>query len=284
VDRDPGVGERPASAAAAFAFICSTLAAVGLAVVYGRGGQPQAEGALLAVSLGGLGVGAVLWGERFLPQATVEEERHQLVMPEDEEAAARDFERGEEYIHRRRFLARLMTAAAGALGVAALFPIRSLGPSPGRALDETDWKPGLPLVGDDGRPIKATDLEVGGVLTAYPPGYTGAGDTPVVVIRLDPSDITELPGRESWSPQGYIAYSKICTHAGCPVGLYQRQNRRLLCPCHQSAFDVVNGARPLFGPATRALPQLPIQIDPDGTIRAQSDFTEPVGPGFWNHP
>ena len=79
-----------------------------------------------------------------------------------------------------------------------------------------------------------------------------------------------------------IAYSKICTHVGCPVGLYQADTHELLCPCHQSTFDVLDGARPRFGPATRSLPQLPLAVDGDGFLTAQSDFTEPVGPGFWN--
>jgi ubiquinol-cytochrome c reductase iron-sulfur subunit len=89
-------------------------------------------------------------------------------------------------------------------------------------------------------------------------------------------------GRETWGPEGYVAFSKVCTHAGCPVGLYQQQFKKLLCPCHQSTFDVADGASVSFGPATRPLPQLPLEVDDDGFLRAQSDYQEPVGPGFWD--
>jgi ubiquinol-cytochrome c reductase iron-sulfur subunit len=99
---------------------------------------------------------------------------------------------------------------------------------------------------------------------------------------VEPGLLQPVKGRETWSPQGFVAYSKICTHAGCPVGLYQAQLHELLCPCHQSNFDVLSGARPLFGPAAVALPQLPLRITPDGFLAATGDFSEPVGPYFWH--
>jgi len=102
-----------------------------------------------------------------------------------------------------------------------------------------------------------------------------------VLIRISTSDFTTRPGRETWGPSGYVAYSKLCTHLGCPVGLYEQQLEQLVCPCHQSMFDVTNGCEPNFGPAPRPLPQLPIYVDGRGLIRAQSDYLEPVGPGFW---
>ncbi len=134
----------------------------------------------------------------------------------------------------------------------------------------------------DGRPVRVDTLQVGGTLTAFPLGAEKAGDSSVVLIRLASGQLRPRPGRESWSPQGYVAYSKICPHVGCPVGLYQADTQELLCPCHQSTFDVLDGARPNFGPATRSLPQLPLAIDPQGFLIAQDDFDEPVGPGFWN--
>jgi ubiquinol-cytochrome c reductase iron-sulfur subunit len=103
-----------------------------------------------------------------------------------------------------------------------------------------------------------------------------------VLVRVDPARLRTRKGRESWAPQGNLAFSKICTHVGCPVGLYQESTHELLCPCHQSTFDVLDGARPVFGPATRSLPQLPLAVDPEGYLVAQHDFDEPVGPGFWN--
>jgi ubiquinol-cytochrome c reductase iron-sulfur subunit len=119
-------------------------------------------------------------------------------------------------------------------------------------------------------------------LTVFPEGHTGSADSQTVLIRVDTSTLQPLPGRESWSPDGYLAYSKICTHAGCPVGLYEQSSNSLFCPCHQSVFDVLEGAKPIAGPATRPLPQLPLEIGADGFLRAQGDYIEPVGPGFWN--
>ena len=107
-------------------------------------------------------------------------------------------------------------------------------------------------------------------------------DAQTVLVRVGDGTLAPRPGRESWSPEGLLAFSKVCTHAGCPVGLYQADTHQLLCPCHQSAFDVLDRARPTFGPATRALPQLPLVVDDEGYVRAQSDFHEPVGPAYWD--
>jgi ubiquinol-cytochrome c reductase iron-sulfur subunit len=133
----------------------------------------------------------------------------------------------------------------------------------------------------DGTPVRLEDLAVGGVLTVFPEGFTEPADSQTLLIRLESDEYAPLPGRENWGPMGFVAYSKICTHAGCPVGLYQASNHELLCPCHQSVFDVLEGARPLSGPAERSLPQLPLAIDDDGYLVAQSDYQEPVGPAFW---
>src|SRR5690606_23092405 len=132
------------------------------------------------------------------------------------------------------------------------------------------------------RPVKVSDLEVGNVLTVFPEGKGEPEDSAVVIIRVD-EDLLELPeDRRDWAPQGCVAYSKICTHVGCPVGLYQEDTHRLVCPCHQSMFDVLRGAKPVFGPAAIPLPQLPLDVEEDGTLVARSDFEEPIGPSFWN--
>jgi ubiquinol-cytochrome c reductase iron-sulfur subunit len=130
--------------------------------------------------------------------------------------------------------------------------------------------------------VNVDGLETGGVLTVFPEGAVDAADSQTVLIRVDLLDFSPLPGREDWSPDGYLAYSKICTHAGCPVGLYEAQTQQLFCPCHQSVFDAVDGAKPVSGPASRPLPQLPLEVGDDGYLRSQSDYTEPVGPAFWN--
>jgi ubiquinol-cytochrome c reductase iron-sulfur subunit len=138
------------------------------------------------------------------------------------------------------------------------------------------------VVTADGSVVTAQDLPVGGILTVFPEGHAEAADSQTVLIRVDPA-LLQLPtGRGDWAPGGLLAYSKICTHAGCPVGLYEQRTHLLFCPCHQSVFTVLDGAIPISGPAVRPLPQLPLELDADGTIRARGDFPEPVGPGFWN--
>ncbi len=265
------------------AFVVATLAGLGLAVTYWLGGQTQLEGALLFVCLGGLGFGITLWGRSLMAQGPFIQERENLIGSEEDQAAFKDsFVRGEESFERRRTLLRLLLGGFGALGLALVFPIRSLGPNPGRTLFHTQWRQGSRMVRNDGHPVRVQDLQVGGVLTVYPEGAVGNDDSQTVLIRPAETPITTKPGREDWSPDGYLAFSKLCTHAGCPVGLYEHQRKQLLCPCHQSTFDVLQGCQPSFGPATRPLPQLPIMVDDQGFFRARSDYTEPVGPGFWN--
>jgi ubiquinol-cytochrome c reductase iron-sulfur subunit len=179
-----------------------------------------------------------------------------------------------------------MAGAVGALGLAALFPIRSLGPRPGRGLKETPYRAGIRIVTEDGEPIAADTLPVDGVLTVFPEGHTDAADAPTLLIKLAPGRNDPKPGREDWvvsdATGELVAYSKLCTHMGCPVGLYQAEEGLLLCPCHQSTFDVPDHSRPVFGPATRSLPQLPLGVDDDGYLVAEGDFSGPVGPGFWD--
>jgi ubiquinol-cytochrome c reductase iron-sulfur subunit len=269
----------------ALCFVLSTAAGIGLAVVYILGGQPQLEGALLAVALGGLGAGLILWAKRLLPSEEITEARTLEPSPEPERKGLSEaIERGGADLGRRRLLARLLAGAAGALGVALLFPVRSLGPSPGRTLFVTSWRPGARAVNAAGEPIRVDDLEIGSVVTVFPEGAIGSADSQTILVRVD-SDLLELPaGRGDWAPEGYLAYSKVCTHAGCPVGLYLASVHQLRCPCHQSTFDVLRGAVPTYGPAARPLPQLPIEFGPDGQLRARSDYQEPVGPGFWDLP
>jgi ubiquinol-cytochrome c reductase iron-sulfur subunit len=271
-------GERFAS----IAFLLSAAAAIGLAVVYGQGGNVQVEGALILVCFGALGAGLVTVAHRLLPSEPYSEEREPLpTTAEERRAFAQDFERGES-VTRRRFLTGALIAAAAAIGAAAVFPIRSLGPSPGTSLERTPWRPGRRLVTEDGVAVLADDVPLDGLVTAFPEGAVGSADGQVVLVRVRPELLRPAPGREDWSPDGLIAYSKVCTHTGCPVGLYESRTRELLCPCHQSAFDVLDGARPLTGPAARALPQLPLEIDGDGTVVARDAFSEPIGPAYWN--
>jgi ubiquinol-cytochrome c reductase iron-sulfur subunit len=156
---------------------------------------------------------------------------------------------------------------------------------PQNTLSETNWKKNTLLVDSTGRSINVADVAVGGVVTVYPKGRQntdeGQAIDQTILIRLTTQDFITQPGRESWGPDGYVAYSKMCSHLGCPVGLYEQQLELLVCPCHQSMFDVTNGAEPIFGPAPRPLPQLPLFVDSKGFLRAQAGFDQPVGPGYW---
>lgn len=272
--------ERPVAVALAI----SALAAVGLAVVYGRGGQPQAEGALLFVALGAMGVGLIIWAHRLLPPGPDEEPRNPHVGTVVEQRAVADALDADQTLTRRPFLRRMLLGATGALGLAAVFPIRSLGPGPGRSLTTTPWHDGVRLVNSDNEPIRADELPLDGVVTVFPEGAVGSANGQALLIRLLPELIMAPPGRETWSPNGLIAYSKVCTHAGCPVGLYQAKSKTLLCPCHQSEFDARRHARPISGPAAAPLPQLPLRINVDGFLEATGDFSDPVGPTWWSSP
>ena len=264
------------------ALVVSTLSALALAGVYLGGGQAQLEGLFLGVSLCGLGASVVMWSKHLFPEEEVTDSRPQLTSSDEERASfTESFERGEERFTRRRFLSRLLGVASGAFGLALLFPLASLGPKPGRTLFRTGWARGKRLMVGD-RPVRVGDLQVGGLLTVFPEGGSREEDSATLLIRVEPDRLELPPERRDWAPEGYVAYSKICTHVGCPVGLYQQTSHELLCPCHQSTFNVLKAADPVFGPATRPLPQLPLDVDEEGFLVARSDYTEPVGPAFWN--
>lgn len=264
------------------ALVASMLASVGLLVVYiGDIGGAQVEGLLLAVALGGVGAAIVIWAIALLQKPLETEERHQLASPPEVRAAASDA-LGAGEITRRRMLVRLLAGAGSLLAAALVLPAFSLGPEPGRALFVTGWRKGVRVVDEDGAPIRVTDLVLDTVRTVFPEGEVGRPDSQTLLIKLRPQDLRLPDGRDAWAPDGAVAYSKICTHAGCPVGLYRAQARQLLCPCHQSTFDVVRGAVPVFGPAARPLPQLPLDVNADGELIARDGFPEPVGPSFWN--
>jgi ubiquinol-cytochrome c reductase iron-sulfur subunit len=263
------------------ALCVAIVGAVGVTIVYAFGGQPQLEGILLGLALGGLAVALIVFARRMLPAGHFVQVRDEHPEdPTDQAQAAAAFESGAEPIERRSLILKFFGVAVGALGLAALFPIRSLGTRPGLSLFHTHWRRGVRAVTPDGRPVHVDDVDVDTVLTVFPEGTDNAADSQTVLIRL-PADVP-APGPAGASIGGVVAFSKICTHAGCPVGLYQAATQELFCPCHQSTFNVRTGAKPTFGPAARSLPQLPIATDPEGFIVARGDFPEPVGPGFWN--
>lgn len=289
-------GARRAELRIAFCWSLTLVAAVGLAITYCVGGQPQAEGCLLAVGFCGLGVGLILWARDLLPghEVTAARGHHHASSTERErEAATTALMRTTEPIARRPFLAKMLGMVGGVFGLVALFPIASLGKRPHTVLYNAGWTPGARLVTEDGRPVRVGDVDPRGILTVFPEQFYSAADgtiqdTPeaaqssTMLINVGHADLKVRPGRRGWNVNGLVAFSKICTHAGCPVGLYNSQQFQLVCPCHQSTFDVLEACKPTFGPASRSLPQLPLAVNADGFIIAQSDYHEAVGPGFWN--
>ena len=274
------VEERRAERRVAISFLVCAASAVGLAIVYLRGGDPQLEGILLGLSLASVAVGFVMWANHLMPRGPFVDARHDPTSEEDDlEDVEADVERG-GILTRRKLILRTLALAVGGLGAAALFPIRSLGPDPGKSLVETPWRAGMRLVTEDGRSVRIEEVPLEGLVTVFPEGHPGSADGQAVLVRVGPGLVAPLPGREDWAPDGFVAYSKVCTHAGCPVGLYQAESHELLCPCHQSSFDVLHHARPTFGPAAAPLPQLPLHID-GGFLVARGGFSEPVGPVFW---
>ncbi len=263
----------------------TAAAGVGLFVLYFLGGQTQLEGVLWALVLGALGVGLGLWGIKLLGAHEAVEERHVLASrPGAQEALEEAFaEELGPLVRRRSVLVRALAGAGGALGLALLLPVLSLGPAPGRSLKETGWRRGLRVVDENGTPLTLEALPDDGFTTVYPEGEIGRADSQTLLIRVPKGLLRLPPERMAGVPDGtYVAYSKLCTHAGCPVGLYRARERTLLCPCHQSQFNVLDGAEPFFGPAARPLPQLPLGLSQDGFLIAMGDFSAPVGPAFWD--
>lgn len=268
--------------------VLGILAMAGFGAAYWQNGDPWVIGGTLGAGLFLLGFGLTAWGKYLMPQGPFVEERHVLAGTAEERnaMAAALVERSAVVVKRRRLLGGLFALGSGIFGIVALFPLlRSMGPVPGNSLEVTDWKKGTYLVDSTGRRVHRDTLVVGGIMTVYPEGkeHTEYGEAidQTVLIRVQDSDLVTGKGRGSWGPAGYVAYSKLCTHLGCPVGLYEQQLELLVCPCHQSMFNVRNGAVPQFGPAPRPLPQLPLHIDSNGMLQAQAGYDQAVGPGFF---
>ncbi|MHB1988774.1 MAG: Rieske 2Fe-2S domain-containing protein [Acidimicrobiales bacterium] len=270
-------------------FLLGLLGFVGFGAAYWQNWSNFLLGATMAVGFIGLGVGMVAWGKYLMPRGPFSEARHSAAPTvEEREAFIEDFSsRGKVAIERRSFLLKILGVAGGVFGIVAIFPLlRSLGPLPKLLFYKTAWKKGSYLVTAEGRRVHKDDLDKGGVLTVFPENDVGGALSQTLLIRPESADfgyVVTAPGRKTWGPAGYLAFSKVCTHAGCPVALFQEALDELLCPCHQSIFEVGPGrpATPVFGPAPRPLPQLPLYIDSKGYLRAQAPYDEPVGPGFF---
>jgi ubiquinol-cytochrome c reductase iron-sulfur subunit len=313
-DVDPAA-EKRAERQVATLFVISMLATVLFVVAYfafkvgdeptvvaGFGASTVALGLSFGVALLALGIGIIQWARKLMGDHEIVEMRHAASSPpEDREATLTQLAQGldESGIGRRPLVRNTLLGALGLLGLPLIVGLRDLGPLPGDKLYHTIWATGMRVVRDVvGTPIHVSDVQIGDLFNAEPealfpteengyPELSGVDSQiakskgAVILHRMEPSEITPSKGRENWSVDGIVAFSKICTHVGCPISLNEQQSHHLLCPCHQSTFDLTDNGRVIFGPAARPLPQLPLKVDDEGYLVAQSDFTEPVGPSFW---
>jgi ubiquinol-cytochrome c reductase iron-sulfur subunit len=295
-------------------FVVSALATIGFCVAYTEipvgkivdffplgqvGASNLALGALLGLALFAMGGGAVYWARTLMTDVEFPQERHHLESdPVVKAEAIAEFQQGvaESGFTTRPLIRRTLLGAMAVLPLPALWILRDLGPLPGNALRSTAWTAGELIINDNtvsldgtkGQGIKPADITVGSLVSARPASALSAGDefndvmikSAILLVRMDPSDIRSQQERD-WGVEGIVAFSKICTHVGCPVSLYEQQTHHMLCPCHQSTFDLTEDGKVIFGPAARSLPQLPITVNSDGYLVAVSDFTVPVGPSFW---
>jgi ubiquinol-cytochrome c reductase iron-sulfur subunit len=288
----PGQPDRRSENFVLLLFGCATLCAAAVPVVYAWDAIPnqtQFLGLALGLAFAFLSAASIVIAKRLVVTEENEEE-YSTTHPDEEEALEQLVDESGDRFTRKRLLVLAGAGAGTALGAALLTPAVSLGPVfDVSSLYRTPWRRGVRLVDEGGTVFRADDIEEATFYTAYPEHadreQMGA---PIVVVRLSPAQLRLPSARRGWAPQGILAYSKICTHAGCAVALYRKptfaptQPRpALVCPCHYSTFDPARGAEVIFGPAGRPLPQLPLEIDPEGNLRAAGNFSGPVGPAWW---
>jgi len=307
-DEDPRVAKR-AERQVSFLFILSIIGTIIFFVGYfGVGQLPEDEtnmdlirlqnvllGLGTAFAMLGIGVGVVQWGRALMPDHEWVEEREPVSNEEDRSDAANIVSDvlDESQIKRRPLLRNTLIGALAIAPLPAIGILRDLDDSADfgvERLRHTMWDTGTRLVRDvSGTPIKASDVTIGSAMHVVPDGLLDLEDNKlnekakavVLLMRLNPEDMQISEGREDWHVDGIVAYSKICTHVGCPIALYEQHTHHLLCPCHQSTYDLTQECKVIFGPASHPLPQLPITVDDEGYLVAQSDFHEPVGPAYW---
>jgi ubiquinol-cytochrome c reductase iron-sulfur subunit len=286
--------DRPAETLVAVLLFAAAVCAAGFVAVYALGDVPrrtQFLGLSLGLALALISAALIVLAKRLVPQEQLEES---YPLPRQHEREEEDVAQLVEESGTRFTRKRLLLFGAGAagltLGAALVAPAASLGPIlDADSLFETPWLRGRRLVDEAGRPMRAKEIETDTFYTAYPEGADREQfGSPIVVVRLDPAALRLPSGRAGWAPSGILAYSKICTHAGCAIALYRKPTfpptqpkPALVCPCHYSTFDPATGGTVLFGPAGRPLPQLPLYVDPAGHLRAAGNFSGAVGPSWW---
>ncbi|MGW0733289.1 cytochrome bc1 complex Rieske iron-sulfur subunit [Streptomyces sp. NPDC002851] len=251
-----------------------------------------ALGLTLGIALFCIGAGAVHWARTLMSDVETAQERHPIeATPEVKAKVMEDFAAGakDSALGRRKLIRNTMFGALAMVPLSGVVLLRDLGPLPEDKLRHTAWSKGKMLVNmNTNEPLRPEDVAVGSLTFAMPEGMTEhdhdfqteIAKAALMIVRLQPEDIKDKRELE-WSHEGVVAYSKICTHVGCPISLYEQQTHHVLCPCHQSTFDLTDGARVIFGPAGHALPQLRIGVNEEGYLEALGDFEEPVGPAFW---
>jgi ubiquinol-cytochrome c reductase iron-sulfur subunit len=289
----PGEPDTRAELAVVVLLALATICAAGFIYVLATGSLPnrtQFEGIALGLALAFTAAALILISKRLIVTEELEEEYPAPEHRQEQAAISQLVRESGSPFTRKRLLKGAAGAAAGALGLAFIAPAVGLGPAfDTDELLDTPWRRGRRLVSEDGAPLRAGDVEQGAFYTAYP--EHAARDevgAPLIVVRLEPSALKLPRGRRGWAPQGIVAYSKICTHAGCAIALYRKPTfppveprPAFVCPCHYSTFDPASGGKVLFGPAGRDLPQLPLMIDPSGDLRAAGNFSGPPGPSWW---
>jgi ubiquinol-cytochrome c reductase iron-sulfur subunit len=285
---------RPAERLVLVLLALTSLAAIGFVAVYLASGDTQLLGLSLGLAFCFLAAAAIVAGKLLVDQRKAVEERAPLGDAPAAERAARiivgeraEDESPDEHLSRRRLLLGA-TGAAGALGFALVVPLASLGPRVGDAITDTPWRPGRRLVDDDGNPIPIDDVAVGSFLAAFAEGADKRDlGSSLVVVRIETAELELPPERAGWAPEGVLAFSRICPHAGCAISLFRyplfeptSPGPALVCPCHYSTFDVTTGGERIFGPAGRRLPQLPLVVDGVGHLVASGELSEPPGPSY----
>jgi ubiquinol-cytochrome c reductase iron-sulfur subunit len=275
---------------AATLLFCSAGFAVAFLVLYIVYPNTPLLGTMAGLALLCIAVALMLASLKVVPQVIEVEERSVLLRDEEDSEIADDVRAGGEGVSRRKLLAGAAGVCGCGLGVMLVTPVASLGPRVRQTLASSSWEKGRLVVDEEDKPISADMFEVGTFLTGFPEGADKKDlGSPVVIVRVDPADLHLKPDRAGWAPQGILAYSKICTHAGCAVSEYRTPRfgptspggPALVCPCHYSTFDVTRGAKVLFGPAGRPLPQLPLTIDARGLLRADGGLSDYPGPAWW---
>jgi ubiquinol-cytochrome c reductase iron-sulfur subunit len=264
-------------------------------------------GISLGIALFAIGFGILAWAKKLLPREVSIQDRHEAMSTDEDRQITGQtmvYLVDELGVQRRPLLKGAVVLGLLPIGAVAVAPlIGGLIQDPHKDAEPMMFRTGfnpvanggkkVRLIREDGTPIRPEDVSVGGQMTVFPGIPHGAtnehADSPTLLIHLREGDASQaranLDEKNAGAMYGnYIAYSKICTHAGCPASLYEQQTNRLLCPCHQSQFLITDNARPIFGPASRRLPALPIELDSEGFFVAASDYRETVGPDFWERP